>query len=89
MESLAMVVLVMMLVMLASALVGLLVSWKAREARTRIIALLLALPGAVIGTMFIFTSGSFGGVVTGLLGLIGFVVPGYRLWASRRELATS
>lgn len=87
MESLAMVVFGMLIGMLVSVLAALIVSWRAKEFGTRVVAVVLGMPGAFLGGMFIVGAGSPGAWVLGLIGLLGCAVPTYRLWSAQREPA--
>jgi hypothetical protein len=86
MESLALLVSVMLLVMLMSSAIALIVAIRARTSKGRFIAVLFGLPGGFVGVMLLISVGSLGGKVFGMVGLFGCLFPAYLLWKSSQDL---
>lgn len=86
MESLALLVSVMLLVMLTSSAVALIVAIRARTPKGRFIAVLVGLPGGFVGGMLMISVSSLGGKIFGLAGLFGCLFPAYLLWKSSQDL---
>jgi len=86
MEDLAMLVAGMLLVMLVSSLASLITGWRSRTRRMRIIAVIVGIPGAFLGAMFMGSSNTITGAVIGLMGASGLATSAYWLWRSPGEL---
>ncbi len=84
MESLARMVLVMLLVMLFSSSISLLLSWRAGTVLWRYLAAVLGLPGAALGALLIVNAPGPGVVLLGAFGVLGLAVSVYRIWKLRR-----
>ena len=83
MESLAYLVVFMLLVMVGSSITSGVIGWRARSSRARLVAFILGLPGLYLGFLLLFRVDSIGAVVFGVAGMTGFALTVYR-WV--REL---
>ena len=86
MESLAYLVAGLLLGMLTSSLLAFIVSWRARTRRMRIVAIVLGVPGALLGAVFVSSANTPTGALIGLIGVSGIAVAAYRLWRTPGEL---
>ena len=83
MESLAQLVLAMLLVMLGSSVLSMLVSWRAGTALWRYLSAVLGLPGAALGVLLFVNAPSFGVLLLGSFGALGLALSLYRIWKPR------
>ena len=86
MESLALLVTGLLLGMLVSSLTAFIMGWRARKRGTRIAAVVVGIPGALLGALFFSSANTMAGAIIGLLGVTGLVAAAYWLWRSPREL---
>lgn len=86
MESLALVVAGMLLAMIVSSLASLIMGWRSRTRRMRIIAIAVGVPGALLGAMFVGSANTMTGAIIGLLGVSGLAASAYGLWRAPRQL---
>lgn len=86
MEDLAMLVAGMLITMLVSSLASLIMGWRSRTRRMRIIAVGAGVPGAFLGAMFVGSSNTVTGAIIGLMGISGLAASAYWLWRSPGEL---
>lgn len=74
MESLALLVSLILLTLVFSALVAVIVAWKAKKRHWKVLSLILSLPAAFIGLNLVLKTGSLGGTLIGLAGLAAPII---------------
>lgn len=84
MESLATLVVTLLLGMLLSATVAVIMAWRGRTLGLKVSALVVGMPGAYIGTMLFINAGSLGGRLFGAVGIAGCVYPIWRVVQAMR-----
>ena len=85
MESLATLVVTLLLAMLLSATVASLLAWRGRTLGLKVTAMVIGMPGAYIGTMLFINAGSLGGRLFGAIGILGCLYPAWRMVQAMRS----
>lgn len=84
MESLAILVVTLMLGMFLSTAVAVVMAWRSRKLGVRVAAMVVGMPGAFLGVMFFLNAGSLGGRVIGAIGIFGCAFPAWRMVQTMR-----
>ena len=79
MESLAALVVTIILAMFVSALVAVLLAWRGRTFGLRVVALVVGLPGGILGALLFVNAGSTGGRIIGAIGIAACLFAGWRM----------
>lgn len=85
MESLATLVATLLLGMLLSAAVAGILAWRGKTLGMKVVAMVIGMPGAYIGTMLFINAGSLGGRLFGAVGIAGCVYPAWRMVQAMRS----
>lgn len=89
MESLALMVVALFLLIIVSAPMALVISWRAKRPRLQLLAACFGAPGALVGGQFLVHGSTLFSHLFGLFGLAGVVVPLVRWWRTRGLPPTS